>query len=213
MADVIEQSRKSVVKVIIPGSGRVTFVSQGSGFVIDVKPDGTTLIMTNNHVVGDATRVRIQLHDNSTVDGTVLGRDRLHDIAIVKIVRPGLVPLELGDVGRVPRNSDVVAFGYPNNASTLQITRGTYSTLQYDTGRDLVYVFGDAAIDHGSSGGPLLSTNGKVIGMVTLGSNLGSPFPRLWAVTANTIKSFLPPLLEGKIVAHRERTPEYALAA
>jgi putative serine protease PepD len=153
----------SVVLIRVPGA-------EGTGFVID----GAGRIVTNAHVVGGATRVRVQFgEDTPTIPGRVVGRDRSSDLALVRVlprrVRGGLHPLALADSGRVRVGDLAVAIGNPFGLERT-LTAGVVSALgrQIDAPDGFAIpgiIQTDAAINPGNSGGPLLDRDARVIGV------------------------------------------------
>jgi S1-C subfamily serine protease len=140
---------------------------QGSGFVIS--PDG--LIVTNSHVVGDATTVRIAMPDGSQAEGRVLGRDPDTDIALVRAHASFSDVAPLGDSKKLRRGQIAIAIGNPLGFEWT-VTAGVVSALgrsmRAQTGRlidDVIQT--DAALNPGNSGGPLVSSIGEVIGVNT----------------------------------------------
>jgi S1-C subfamily serine protease len=143
---------------------------EGSGFVIDDRGR----IVTNAHVVGGATRVRVQFGENvPSIPGRVVGRDRSSDLALVRVlprrVRGGLRPLALADSTHVRVGDLAVAIGNPFGLERT-LTAGVISALdrQIDA-PDGFSIPGaiqtDAAINPGNSGGPLLDRDARVIGV------------------------------------------------
>ncbi|HEY5653572.1 MAG TPA: DegQ family serine endoprotease [Pontiella sp.] len=139
---------------------------QGSGFIIS--KDG--YILTNNHVVNDADKIRVTLGDGRKYDAKLIGTDPKSEVALIKIEDGGELPfLELGDSDELEVGEWVLAAGNPFGLSQT-ITAGVVSAK----GRDEVGIaeFGnfiqtDAAINPGNSGGPLLNINGEVVGINT----------------------------------------------
>lgn len=136
-------------------------VGHGSGFVVST--DG--LILTNYHVVGEATQVAVILSNGLEAPGTVLRRDKPRDVALIKVPLrvPSALPLRLTDVAPPER---VYAIGSPfkeNLSST--VTSGVISAIRRDKGTGLDFIQSDAAISGGNSGGPLVDENGNVVGI------------------------------------------------
>ncbi len=135
----------------------------GSGFIIS--PDG--VILTNNHVIDKADRITVVLYDGRRVHARVLGADADTDIAIIKVDPSGPLPYaQLGDSSRLRVGDWVCAIGNPLNYSH-SLTVGVVSYLGrklFDSSLD-DYIQTDAAINLGSSGGPLIDTDGKVVGI------------------------------------------------
>ncbi|MCW8860392.1 MAG: DegQ family serine endoprotease [Deltaproteobacteria bacterium] len=139
---------------------------QGSGFVISA--DG--YIMTNNHVVGDADKVTVQLLDGREYDAKIIGTDPPTDVALIKIEADEKLPfLPLGDSDKLEVGDWVLAFGNPFGLSHT-LTAGIVSA-KGRSGIGLTdyenFIQTDAAINPGNSGGPLVNLDGEVIGMNT----------------------------------------------
>ena len=153
--------------------GPVPQEGQGSGFIIDKEGH----ILTNFHVVGNATQVEVTLHNKKTYKAQVIGRDREHDLAVVKIDAPGVVPAVLGDSKNLQVGQKTFAIGNPFGlAGTM--TRGIISSLRPIRSPEGSYIEEaiqtDAAINPGNSGGPLLNSHGEVIGINSLIATGGS---------------------------------------
>jgi serine protease Do len=146
-------------------------IRQGSGSGFIVSQDG--YILTNNHVVAGADRVKVTLLDNREFDARVVGRDPATDVAVIKISATNLTPIPLGN-SDAPRIGDwVLAVGNPLNF-TFTVTAGIVSAkgrplqgLQDPSDRYQIqdFIQTDAAINPGNSGGPLVNLQGEVIGI------------------------------------------------
>jgi serine protease Do len=140
----------------------------GSGFVIS--EDG--LILTNQHVVGEAENVSIVLNNGIEVPGRVLARNSARDVALVRIELrvPSFLPLRT----ELPASlENVFVVGTPREASLKStVTAGVVSAVRRDPRSDLTFIQSDAAISPGNSGGPLLDRNGNVVG-ISVGSYRG----------------------------------------
>ena len=157
---------------------------QGSGFIFQA--DG--LILTNAHVVERSDRVTVGLQDGRRVPGTVVGLDRLTDLAVVRIEGSGSWPVApLGNSDRLEVGEWAIAVGNPYGLDNT-VTMGIISNLNRNasklgiTDRRLDLIQTDAAINPGNSGGPLLNADGEVIGINTLvrtgpGAGLGFAIP------------------------------------
>ena len=142
---------------------------QGSGFI--VSEDG--YIITNNHVVEDATRLTVRLLDRRSFEAEIIGRDPNTDIAVIKIDADDLPAVSLGNSDDVRIGEWVLAIGNPlGEAFSFTVTAGIVSA----TGRGLQglqqerwyihdFIQTDAAINPGNSGGPLVNIQGQVIGV------------------------------------------------
>lgn len=139
--------------------------SLGSGFVVDSKG----YILTNNHVVENATKIRVKLADGRTMDAKVVGTDPQTDLAVLKVDASGLPVLTMADSERIQVGDWVLAFGSPFGL-TQTMTAGIVSAKgrvigagPYDN-----FLQTDAAINPGNSGGPLVDLQGRVVGINTM---------------------------------------------
>ena len=149
---------------------------EGSGFII--RQDG--LIVTNAHVVGDDTNVLIILMDETQYSGHVLDRDSDIDLALIKIDESELSFLEFENDDEVILGQKLIVIGYPLGLTgSATITTGIVSSFRFNLPPWNPAIQTDAAINPGSSGGPMLDFNGKVIGVASAmfanseGMNLG----------------------------------------
>ena len=193
---------------------QTTEVGTGSGFVIDKKGH----IVTNHHVVADATALQVTFSDGRIADAKVVGADSYSDLAVIKVEVPEswLAPVELGDSDAVKVGQHVVAIGNPfglQGSMTLGIVSALGRTLPADqqNTQDIglfqnpQIIQTDAAINPGNSGGPLLDLRGRVIGVnaairtengVRANSGVG------FAVPVNTVKRVAPQLIEKGSVSY-----------
>ncbi|HXF50380.1 MAG TPA: trypsin-like peptidase domain-containing protein [Dehalococcoidia bacterium] len=180
----------------------------GTGLVLDTEGH----ILTNDHVVRGFDEVFVTFADGTEVRADVLGRDPGNDLAIVKARDAGelLKPATLGDSSQVKVGQPVVAIGNPFDLEatmTAGIVSGLNRTLPSSANgrpiRGLIQT--DAAVNPGNSGGPLLTLDGKVIGINTAVENPsgGNFFVGVgYAVPIDTAKRFLPKLIAGETIAH-----------
>ncbi len=172
-AELAATIRPSLVK--ITQLGREGTDGIGSGFIIS--EDG--LIATNMHVIGEARRLQIEMHDGKTHEVTVVqASDSQLDLALLKIDAKGLKPLPLGDSSKVRQGEPIVAMGAPEGLA-FSIVQGVLSATRDIDGREMLQVA--VPIEKGNSGGPLLDMQGNVLGLLTLKSlktdNLGFAMP------------------------------------
>ncbi|OGK52872.1 hypothetical protein A2970_02025 [Candidatus Roizmanbacteria bacterium RIFCSPLOWO2_01_FULL_44_13] len=180
----------------IPGRQQQVEQNIGSGFIISA--DG--LIITNRHVVSDTSATYQALtNDNKKYNVEKIYRDPLNDLAILKINNTGLKPLKLGDSNNLKLGQLVVAIGTPLGEFTNTVTSGIISGLGRGITAGSPYegfvekldnvIQTDAAISPGNSGGPLLNSNGEVIGVnaaiAESGQNIG------FAIPVNVVKQLI----------------------
>jgi Do/DeqQ family serine protease len=152
----------------IPGGQRRVERGTGSGFIISA--DGR--ILTNAHVVDGADKVQVVLKDGRRLQGKVLGKDELTDVAVVQIQANNLPTVSLGNSDQLQPGEWAIAIGNPlglDNTVTTGIVSATgrNSNLIGAGDKRVSYIQTDAAINPGNSGGPLLNARGEVIGMNT----------------------------------------------
>ena len=164
----------------------------GSGFVIDKEGH----VLTNYHVIANARQVEVTLSNKKKYKAEVIGSDRSHDLAVIKINAPNLAPATLGDSSRLLVGQKVYAIGNPFGMFSGTMTRGIVSSIRSVREPDGVFIDEaiqtDAAINPGNSGGPLLNSRGEVIGINTMiagtaGQSSGIGF----AIPINTAKAVL----------------------
>jgi Do/DeqQ family serine protease len=167
------------------GRRNQTVPSSGSGFIID--RDGR--ILTNNHVVRDASEITVTLSDKRTFKAKVIGQDQATDVAVIQIAASGNLPvLPLGDSDAIKVGQWVLAIGNPLGELQGSVTAGIVSAR----GRSSLNIAGgapdyqdfiqtDASINFGNSGGPLVNLRGEAIGINTAinaqGQGIGFAIP------------------------------------
>jgi S1-C subfamily serine protease len=169
VVDVVDRIGPAVVRVETPPD-RETRRPGGTGSGVVISPDG--LVLTNSHVVQGAARVRLSLADTRSVEARVLGNDPHTDLALLRVVDDVVLPsARLGNSKALKRGQLVVAIGNPLGFEST-VTAGVVSalgrSLRAQTGRlidDVIQT--DAALNPGNSGGPLVASNGEVIGINT----------------------------------------------
>src|SRR5437016_7686776 len=171
--------------------GLVPQEGQGSGFVIDKEGH----ILTNYHVIADAQRVEVTMHNRKKYRAKVVGTDRSHDLAIVQIDAPNLTSAVLGDSRNLEVGQKVYAIGNPFGLSGT-LTTGIVSSIRSVREPDGMTIDEaiqtDAAINPGNSGGPLMNSHGEVIGINTMiASSVGQSAGIGFAIPINTAKAVL----------------------
>ncbi len=180
--------------------GLVPIEGKGSGLIIDRKG----YVITNNHVIDEATRVQIHLKDGRTFLGEVVGSDSSTDIAVIKVDADNLPAASLGDSEKLKVGQIALAIG---NTLGLQggptVSMGVVSALGRPLpGTDFIFeglIQTDTAINPGNSGGPLADIGGNVIGMNTA----MIPFAQGvgFAIPVNTMKWVVQQILEkGRVI-------------
>ncbi|WP_121665719.1 trypsin-like peptidase domain-containing protein [Mesonia aquimarina] len=171
---------------------------QGAGSGVIITPDG--YIVTNNHVIKDASEIQVTLNNNLTYKAEVIGTDPQADIALLKIDAKELDYIPFGDSESAKLGDWVLAVGNPFNL-TSTVTAGIISAK----GRDLTegetrmpsFIQTDAAINPGNSGGALVNTKGELIGINTaITSRTGSYIGYGFAVPSNNARKIVEDLLE-----------------
>ncbi|NHN83335.1 PDZ domain-containing protein [Acetobacter musti] len=150
---------------MMPQQQQQTVEARGSGFIISA--DG--YVVTNNHVVKGATKVTATLDDGTTLSARIVGRDPKTDIALLKLTPTGKLPfVQLGESDDVQPGEWVIAVGNPYGLGGT-VTAGIVSALGRDIGDGPYDNFFqvDAPINRGNSGGPLITQDGKVVGVNT----------------------------------------------
>jgi putative serine protease PepD len=214
VGQVAKDATKSVVEIDATSSdGNQSFPfgnggsqsAEGTGFVYDTKGD----IVTNQHVISGASRVKVKFSDGSTYSATVVGSDSATDIAVVHVNAPSskLVPLTLADSSKVAVGDGVVAIGNPFGLDGT-VTSGIVSAVGREiSSPDDTPIAGaiqtDAAINHGNSGGPLLNLRGEVIGITSqIQSEGGGTDGVGFAVPSNTVTSIATQLISSGKAQH-----------
>jgi putative serine protease PepD len=170
-AGVVKKVLPSVVTVRVSGAIGSGFVATADGYVI-----------TNDHVVeGSGSTTSVAFSDGSTAAATLVGEDPESDIAVIKVARTGLPPVQFGDSDAIAVGDPVLAFGSPlalANTVTAGIVSAVDRTIQAgEPGGQVRYyaaIQTDAAVNQGNSGGPLVDTAGRVVGVNSVIRSVGS---------------------------------------
>ena len=180
----------------------------GSGFVLDKEGH----IVTNYHVVQGADKIEVGFSDNASYGAKIVGSDPSTDLAVLKVNAPSraLTPLPLADSDRVEVGDEVVAIGNPfglDRTATAGIISAIQRRITAPNGFSIDHALQtDAPINHGNSGGPLISAHGAVIGVnsqIETGGtggdgNVGIAF----AIPSNTVKDVVAQILKNGKVQH-----------
>ena len=181
-SQILEPALKSVVLIEVSvnsGSGGFTPHASGSGVVIDAQRG---LILTNAHVVADGAKFRVQILDGRWLAAELVGSDTPSDIALLRAVGPRLPEIKVTDSDAARVGDLVFAVGYPLGLEQT-LTLGVISGLGRSSGGAGLsdFIQTDAAINSGNSGGALLDSQGRLVGINTLilsrsGGNIGIGF-------------------------------------
>ncbi len=210
LADVYQSVVDSTVNIEVAKTNvrsGMTGLGTGSGFVIDQEGH----IVTNNHVVENASSIRVTFFNGLTVSAKLVGRDPDSDLAVIKVDTdiPGLSlkPVTFADSDQVKVGQTVLAIGSPFGEN-FTLTTGIVSALQRSLSGESRFsipeiIQTDAAINPGNSGGPLLNAAGQVIGVNTaIASATRSASGVGFAVPSNTVRRIVPYLIANGTYRH-----------
>ena len=177
----------------------------GSGVIMEAQGD-TAFILTNNHVAGGASEIRVTLHDGRVLNkATVVGTDAKTDLAVVKVEAERVLPAKWGNSDELQKGDWIVAFGSPFGYVG-SMTHGIVSALNRNAGilgqhgyESFIQV--DAPINPGNSGGPLVNVKGEVVGINTAIASRNGGFQGIgFAIPSNQAKFVYTALKEkGKV--------------
>jgi len=199
LSQLFQDTDQSVVSIAAFGSEN----AQGSGFIYDKEGH----IVTNQHVVEDASRVEVSFIDGTTRNARIIGTDPYTDLAVLKVSKKDLEPLELGDSSNVKVGQKAIAIGNPfglRGSMTTGIISQKGRNLRTQGGFSTPNVLQtDAAINPGNSGGPLMNVQGKVVGVNTaIESNTGVFSGIGFAIPSNTVERVIPELIKDGDYSH-----------
>jgi len=208
---VYEATNRGVVNITTKSAPIETFFGAsepaegaGSGSILDTAGH----ILTNYHVIAGANQITVTLFDGNSYQAGLVGQDPLNDIAVLRISAPAeaLHPISIGDSSRLRVGQKIYAIGNPfglERTMTVGIISSLNRSLPSNTGRTMKSIIQiDAALNRGNSGGPLLSSQGQLIGMNTaIASRVGENSGVGFAIPIATISRVIPQLIEnGKVV-------------
>jgi len=167
--DAVEKVKTAVVKIELYKKDKNKEVAAGTGSGFLFSSDG--FLFTNSHVVHNAEIIKVKLHDGHTELASLVGDDPDTDLAILKISGPEFTPVKLGDAEELKIGQLVIAIGNPlgfQHTVTAGVVSALGRTLEGQTGRMMdSMIQTDAALNPGNSGGPLINTDGEVVGVNT----------------------------------------------
>jgi serine protease Do len=199
----VEDIRPAVVQILAQGSFRDPLEGQrsggwtGSGFIID--PDG--IVVTNNHVVTGAGAIKVRMDGGEEIPAQVLGVSECNDLAVLQLTDPGpYASLEWFDDPIAPP-LEVYTAGFPLSDPEFTVTRGIVSKAEAEGRTNWASVRHviehDAAIHPGNSGGPLVSADGRVVGINYAGTDPGTGTIQFKAIAADLAVPVVDKLLGG----------------
>ena len=206
---VYKQVNRSVVNITTQSAENYFLlegVSQGSGSGCVLDQRGH--ILTNFHVIEDVRKAGVTLSNGKTYEAKLVGADRINDIAVLKIDAPkeALFPVSIGDSSGLQVGMRVFAIGNPfglERTMTTGIISSLNRSLKVRAGRTIRSIIQiDAAVNPGNSGGPLLDTRGRVIGInVAIASRTGQSSGVGFAIPSNLISRVVPQLIRhGRVI-------------
>ena len=199
--EIVKKVADTVVEIttehMVSGGFFSQYISEGAGSGVIISADG--YIITNNHVVEDATKITVRMRDGSVYTGTLVGRDSESDIAVVKIEARNLPFAVFGDSDTLVVGELAVVIGNPLGELGGTVTEGIISALNRDisVGTQLMNLLQtSAAVNPGNSGGGLFNNKGEVMGIVNAKSG-GTDVEGLgFAIPANAARAAAEDLIQ-----------------
>jgi 2-alkenal reductase len=216
IAEAVESVLPAIVTIIndeLPSSDDVDVVNIGTGVIIDERG----FIVTNDHVVRDSGKLRVILQDGRELPASVVSSDApFTDVAVVRIQPQDVEPVGFGDSDSLRLGQRLIAIGtvlgdYRGTVTT-GVVSGLHRTRRSDTllVEDLVQT--DAAINHGSSGGPLLNTKGELVAMNTTVIRGTAEGRAVEGVALSLSSKTIRPIVEAIVERERYERPYVGIA-
>lgn len=210
--EVVASIKDSVVEITTESTSYSSFygqyVTQGAGSGVIISEDG--YIVTNNHVIEDATNVTVRTTDGTTYKAKVIGTDETFDVALIKIEAGNLTVAAFGDSSKLNVGQTSIVIGNPLGQLGGSVTKGIVSALNRNIqidGQVMELLQTDAAINPGNSGGGMFDENGNLIGIVVAKSTMTSDGTTVegigFAIPINNVKSIIGDLKEKGYVTGR----------
>ncbi len=213
VADVVSAVEDSVVAITVEIENTATYFYQnikyktnakGSGVI--VSPDG--YIVTNNHVVADATKVSVTLANGDTYDATVIGADDFTDLGLIKIEANGLTAAQFGSSEELRKGDTAIIIGNPLGYLDGSVSTGIISamgrTLEFSDGTILHNLIQtDAAVNPGNSGGGLFDARGALVGVVCAKTSASDVEGLGFAIPVSTVRTVIQDLKDYGYVKGR----------
>lgn len=144
-----------------------TYIAEAAGSGVILSEDG--YIITNHHVIEDASTIKVKTYDGKEYDATLIGTDKLSDIAVIKVEASGLKAVTIGDSAKIQAGDIAIVIGNPLGTLGGSVTDGIISSPSREitiSGEAMNLIQTDAEINSGNSGGGLFNGNGNLIGVV-----------------------------------------------
>lgn len=184
-ANVIDKTKKSVVRVIAKNG-------EGTGFLVDKEG----YVVTNYHVIHNDDSPRVVFADQTPAAGRVFNFNEQLDLAIIQIGKVERDPLIFGDSDKLSQGQELIGIGFPlgqNLAGDATVTKGSFSAKRQSDIAGLEYIQVDANLNSGNSGSPIIDKCGEVMGI--LRSSISGTEGLKLAISAKTAKSMVESLI------------------
>ncbi len=206
--EIIAKNENSVVAISTESVATDTwlrqYVTKGAGSGVIYSEDG--YIITNNHVIEDASTIEVTLYDGSSYDAALVASDEQTDLAVIKIDQKGLTPVTIGTMDNLNVGDLVVAIGNPLGTLSGTATEGIISALEREItldGKTMTLIQTSASINPGNSGGGLFDQFGNLIGIVVAKSS-GSDVEGLgFAIPCDKVSTVVKSLIKNGYVEGR----------
>ena len=204
--EITKTAQKSVVEIKTEGavsdSWMQQYVTEGAGSGVIISKDG--YIMTNNHVIENANKITVTTYDKHSYEATLVGTDKINDVAVLKIKATGLTPAVYGNSDQLQVGDMAVAIGNPLGELGGTVTAGIISAKDRELsidGKTMKLLQTDSSINPGNSGGGLFNGDGQLIGLV-VAKSAGSDVEGLgFAIPINTAASVAQQLMDQGYVS------------
>lgn len=189
LADLIQRLKQSVVRI-------ETESGSGSGVIFDTSKT-LGYVVTNYHVLENATKIRVTVRDLPKFAPTVLGMDPEHDLAVLTLFGSKFRAVPFGDTTKLKSGAEVLNIGYALGLEgEATVTRGIISAVRQDSRYGGKIFQTDAAINPGNSGGPMFSMSGEILGINTFKMVEQRIDAVGFAISAELVQQHLPSLLK-----------------
>ena len=206
--EIIAKNENSVVAISTESVATDTwlrqYVTKGAGSGVIYSEDG--YIITNNHVIEDASTIEVTLYDGSSYDATLVASDEQTDLAVIKIDQKGLTPVTIGTMDNLNVGDLVVAIGNPLGTLSGTATEGIISALEREItldGKTMTLIQTSASINPGNSGGGLFDQFGNLIGIVVAKSSGSDVVGLGFAIPCDKVSTVVKSLIKNGYVEGR----------